>query len=314
MAENMSSEQLLEQAKSVWSMLDDLSETDPEAYKRFIDQQVKGAKEDMEQLQPPQPSFCITTFKLPEVIPYKVYINVCSWDRVPAPESEKDPIPIMTGQLQEHQEKGKPYATIDAIFNTTTLQQIEYKQDHRNLLVHLALDYLEAHKQISVSRNYKNLKIKYKGNADDLKKYLYPRAKGGNEEPKGIGTNPGNISKDSLLSQLSSIAVSETVEDLGLSLLGNSSKQDKRNLIQEISSSAVRSQEIVPVYNVAVKNSSEGRPRRLVVTVELPGVLSVADCDLEISEVPVKDEETSATFNKSKHKLTIKIPTRVGDS
>lgn len=64
MAAEVGSETLLGQADSVWKMLDDLAESDPEAYKRFID---KTLKEGSNMFKPPEPCFCISTVLVSEV-------------------------------------------------------------------------------------------------------------------------------------------------------------------------------------------------------------------------------------------------------
>ena len=64
MAAEVGSETLLGQADSVWKMLDDLAESDPEAYKRFI---VKTLKEGSNVFKPPEPCFCISTVLVSEV-------------------------------------------------------------------------------------------------------------------------------------------------------------------------------------------------------------------------------------------------------
>lgn len=52
------SESLLNQADSMWKILDDLADSDPEAYKRFID---KTLKEGSTFFKSPEPCFCIST-------------------------------------------------------------------------------------------------------------------------------------------------------------------------------------------------------------------------------------------------------------
>ena len=52
------SDVLLGQADSMWKILDDLAESDPEAYQRFID---KTLKEGSDLFKPPEPCFCIST-------------------------------------------------------------------------------------------------------------------------------------------------------------------------------------------------------------------------------------------------------------
>lgn len=57
MAEQKGSD-ILNQADSMWKMLDDLADSDPEAYKKFID---KTLKEGSTYFKPPEPCFCIST-------------------------------------------------------------------------------------------------------------------------------------------------------------------------------------------------------------------------------------------------------------
>ena len=60
-------EQLLQQAQQVWSMLDDMADKDPQAYRRFMDKQ---SKEQQELTAPPQPHMCVRTrFQVSELDP-----------------------------------------------------------------------------------------------------------------------------------------------------------------------------------------------------------------------------------------------------
>lgn len=53
-----SSDSMMKQAQQVWSMLDDMAENDPQAYKAFIDKQAAERKEFM---APPEPHMCVQT-------------------------------------------------------------------------------------------------------------------------------------------------------------------------------------------------------------------------------------------------------------
>lgn len=57
MAEQKGSD-ILNQADSMWKMLDDLADSDPEAYKKFIDKTLKAG---CTYFKPPEPCFCIST-------------------------------------------------------------------------------------------------------------------------------------------------------------------------------------------------------------------------------------------------------------
>ncbi len=49
---------MMNQAQQIWSMLDDMSQNDPQAYRKFIDKQLKEGREAM---KPPEPNMCIKT-------------------------------------------------------------------------------------------------------------------------------------------------------------------------------------------------------------------------------------------------------------
>ena len=54
--DNFIPEGMSTQAQQIWSMLDDMAENDPAAYRKFIDRQVKEGKEYM---APPDPHMCV---------------------------------------------------------------------------------------------------------------------------------------------------------------------------------------------------------------------------------------------------------------
>lgn len=58
MSSTDSTEDVLQQVNQFWSMLDDLSENDPEAYRRFIQKQVKDGAE---LTSPPELDSCLRT-------------------------------------------------------------------------------------------------------------------------------------------------------------------------------------------------------------------------------------------------------------
>lgn len=49
---------MMNQAQQIWSMLDDMAQNDPQAYRKFIDKQLKEGREAM---KPPEPNMCIQT-------------------------------------------------------------------------------------------------------------------------------------------------------------------------------------------------------------------------------------------------------------
>lgn len=58
MEKDIGTESMMQQAQHIWSMLDDMAENDPKAYRRFIEKQKAEHKEYM---SPPEPHMCVQT-------------------------------------------------------------------------------------------------------------------------------------------------------------------------------------------------------------------------------------------------------------
>jgi len=61
----LDSDSMMLKAQQVWSMLDDMSESDPKAYRKFIDKQMNERKEF---LSPPETHMCVQTFMVVRII------------------------------------------------------------------------------------------------------------------------------------------------------------------------------------------------------------------------------------------------------
>lgn len=208
---------------------------------------------------------------------------------MPAPKSENDPIPVMVGELQEKTEVKTTYSVVDILVNPVVTKGVANSKDHKNLLVHVALDYLESTKRVQVSRKYKNSKKKIKGDPKTLRQYL--------RHGKERGITPTNLeqqragiseSPESLLKQLSSITVSEGQPEgsTGINLFEKpDSTAPKKGLIEEVLSTNFTALPTAPNYEVLVKEADNCKPRRVLVMVDLPNVLSSSQCQLDACEV-----------------------------
>lgn len=205
-----------------------------------------------------------------------------------APKSENDPIPVMAGELQEKTEGKSTYSVVDVIVNPVVTKGVSNSKDRKNLLVHVALDYLENTEKIQVSRKYKNSKKPFKGDPKNLRKYLrHGREQGINpknpeQQKPGVSENP-----ESLLKQLSSIAVSDSQPDRNapLDLFERSAEKPKKCLIEEVSSTNTAPQPTTPNYEVLVKDVENSKPKRIIIKVGLPNVASSSQCQLDACEV-----------------------------
>lgn len=202
---------------------------------------------------------------------------------MPAPKSENDPVPVMAGELQEKKEGKTMYSVVDIIVNPVVTKGVSNSKDRENLLAHVAMDYLENTKKIQVSRKYKNFKGPFKGDVKTLRQYLRYGKDHGTTANSEKQTSVVSESPSSLLKQLSTIAVTETQleESSGINLF----EKPKKGLIEEVSSTNFAPQPVTPVHKVLVKDAVNSKPRRVVVFVELPNVLSSKDCQLDACEV-----------------------------
>lgn len=61
--------------------------------------------------------------------------------------------------------------------------------------------------------------------------------------------------------------------------------QSRKQLIEEISSPEVREKPTVPVHEIITVRDAEEKPLQIQLTIHLPEVGSVSECDLSISKV-----------------------------
>ena len=145
----------------------------------------------------------------------------------------------------------------------------------------------------------------YKGSKEKVKSSLLDKFGGGktgadkqfendlSELEKSFGPLAGGC-KDSLLKEMSKISLGtqadNDIESLdttqsGIDLLSSnqSSSLGKKGLIEEVSSTENKLEE--PEYHLEIQEEDEDFPRRFMLKIKLPGIKSVKDCDLDISEV-----------------------------
>lgn len=314
-------DKLLQQAQHIWSMLDDMADQDPESYSRFIEKQTKEYKELN---APPQPHMCVRT----QVQRTPLYVNLMSWQRVPKPKSPQDNIPLFAAPLDNIVDKktGETVSTIAIATNPEVLAEygVEAKDaEERKDFINLNLDYVQHLCGQSVDRNFTLLprSIEFKGDLEKAQKYFKDSLKKAMKKDKAEKEAeedpiPDIDLPDSMLSKLAGISSSGTRKDqpnvsshkissdspIILPDTKNEKKPAmKKNLIQELHSEEARLRR--PEY--ALEKSSDDC---LALRVELPGVTSVSQCELDISEDDVK------LYVEGKYELTVHLPSRIDDS
>ncbi|KAH3699174.1 PIH1 domain-containing protein 2-like [Dreissena polymorpha] len=333
------SESVMQQAQQVWSMLDDMADNDPRAYKKFIDKQMAERKEF---LSPAEPHMCVKTWM---VKPQKTtfYINFCTWKRIPEQASPEEAVKVAGSAIgQINEDKGKAAVTAVA-FNEKVLA--EYGRDATNksdqdTLIQIAMDFIERqHSHIKINREYKILDRTHKGSMKMIQESLLQAFR---SKDKDYEENIANMVKnfaplatespETLLGHLhtddevtSMYAKNGTlVDDIkGIKL---DTKPVRKGLIEEVSSTNIMPSLPKPAYDLThqIIDGNEC----LVLKIQLPGVPSVNECELDISKDDVSllvegryelklllpstidDEDSTAKFIKKSSTLTLHMPVK----
>ncbi|XP_027854819.1 PIH1 domain-containing protein 2 isoform X2 [Xiphophorus couchianus] len=312
MSSNGGREDVLQQVSHFWSMLDDLSQSDPAAYRKFIEEQMKRGAEFN---APPELHSCVRT-QILEPKPGLLYINICSWKRVPAPQDQSSSLPLCGGKLERcNAEDQGCFAVLDVALNTSVLQKRKEDKVDINNIYMLALSFAQQQHGMLLSQEYSVVSCSPKGNPDDLQCRLgFQKLPIISKQLERTSQTPA-----ALLRQISSSQRSE--EDSAAQIVCRPAEQTKANLIQVISSTFQGPRE--PEYVVEVKSDAAGVPRSVELTVELPKVRSMSECQLRVSkedvllevedvyhlllEFPktVNEDTAAAVFSKKKRRLTL---------
>lgn len=304
-----SKESLLNQAQNVWTMLDEMAESSPEKYKEFIDKQMKEAKEYM---KPPVPNMCIqSSLQAPKK--WKLYINFCSWQRVPEPKTAEDPIPVIGTDLQKDKEGSDTIIITAVAFNHKILDECgKHSQNttERDLLINLAFKFIESQHNVQISGNYQILggDIVFKGNMEKIQQALMKKTEIVDKEfeqsmselQRNFAPLPSDA-KEVILNKFANIAVSEESNIGGnmkthqngfdIKLPSSEGGKKKKGLIEEINKTETTDMKTMcPKYTLACIKDQNGTVEAIKVKIMLDGVSSVKECCLDISKDDLKLE------------------------
>jgi len=344
MASN-SSENTMKQAQHIWSMLDDLAAQNPEAYRKFID---KHLTEGREAMRPPEPHMCVRTVIKQQTKHEALFINIMDWPRIPAPKSDEDPIPTLGCSLfTVSDDDGSTVTVVPVAFNSKVLQDYGIDSslmEERRLLINLAIDYIEDQNKVTLSRDFVVLpkSTQCKGPVAKSKDVLLKKFSGKDtafsnelgELEKTFGPLAAGC-KDALLQDLSCISSRDDEVDNAMFQKATSGSQPQLKLPGETVKSGVKLIEEVRSTEThlvrpdcTIEIVSDDSAKLLVIRIHLPGVSSVRECSLEISDddlnlvvpdryelalsfperiVPFCDKQ-SAKFSKRTSVLTLTVP------
>ncbi|XP_066534199.1 PIH1 domain-containing protein 2 isoform X2 [Hoplias malabaricus] len=309
----VSQRDVLQRVDQFWSLLDEMSQNSPGAYKTFIERQLQ---QGVEHFSPPKPHCCLrTTIQPNEGL---LYVNVCGWKRVPAPTSHIEPVPLCGGRLETIDEKNENYYIVDVAFNPEVLQRAEGDTQEKEQIHLLALCFIQQQHRLNLSQHFTIPKAKLKGSELDMKCRLMALHQSNSSNPK-----PKPEPAPSLLQQISSLRMEETKEDSTIQLSVRQKEAKARPGLIEVISCTESAQPQQPKHHITVYSDSTDTSRKLKLRVELPGVQSVSQCRLSITQddilleveemyylhlrfpEAVNEETCHALYNKKKHLLTV---------
>ncbi|XP_031729406.1 PIH1 domain-containing protein 2 isoform X2 [Anarrhichthys ocellatus] len=304
---------VFQQVDQFWSILDDLSQDDPAAYRKFMEKQLK---EGAEFCAPPELDSCLCT-EILEPKKGSLYINICSWKRVPAPQDPSMPLPVCAGTLETDTHEGQSwYSVLDVALNPAVLQAS--KKDKTEVYM-LALSFAQQQHGMSLSQQYTVVSCSPKSSPDDVHRRLgFRQWPNTSRQPDTASQNPA-----ALLQQISSLRSEKQHKEPAAQIISRPAEHKKKDLIQVISTTFVQPQK--PEYQLEVKTDTVGVAQSMELTVDLPKVCSMSECQLRISkddvllevedvyylllELPktVIEDTAYAIFNKKTRRLTLRV-------
>ncbi|KAH0623336.1 hypothetical protein JD844_031552 [Phrynosoma platyrhinos] len=267
------SEDMLAKASQLWTMLDDMAESNPESYRQFMQQQLKDAKQ---YYAPPEPWLCLRTHILEDTAEKTLFVNICKWNRVPAPASPSERVPLTAGKMEEVTDKSGCYSILDIAYNPSVLERGENDPADKDQLIRLSLKYIEEHYNITLSHSYSTAKFKLQGSLQKMRQSLR------REQAPPVPFPQKSTRTEVTLNQLRSIIEKEESRDV--SLLMKNKAPAKTCLIEEISSTESPEELHTPAYEITTTKDTNGKPLKIELKVELPGVHSVSECHLSVSK------------------------------
>ncbi|XP_056399283.1 PIH1 domain-containing protein 2 [Hyla sarda] len=309
-------DQLLSQVNQFWSMLDDMAENSPQSYQKFIQRHLEEGKESM---APPEQHLCLQT-KILDPDEQLLFINICEWKKIPSPESDKHPVPLMAGELKDISDG----AVISIAYSPEVLKKADKDPTEQDQLIRLAMKYIEQQHKVTLCHSYCIAPFKLKGTVQQMRRSL----EGIGQKQKKTKGRTEDVPDRSLLDQLRNIAVKDEEKEepkTPIVIMAETKTKPNVGLIEVMSSTELNEDDLAPPpqHELSVIRDEAGSPQKLILTAYLQGVHSVSRCDLNVSkddlmlEVPgkfklhldlpelVNEDTVTAKYNKANSTLTV---------
>jgi hypothetical protein len=168
------------EAQNIWSMLEDMSQNDPTAYREFIANQMKENAMSSRKRFTPKPGFVVKFAVEVKGAKQKLFINCCCHECIDIPKNpnnRKDvprdtrsvpntsnlEIPLAIGELMSRSIQGDLCQVVDAVFHPWVIERAAWDSKFKNDVIQLASTWVEEEKDIILIRPGKIIKSLYKG-------------------------------------------------------------------------------------------------------------------------------------------------------
>lgn len=238
-------------------------------------------------------------FQLPEVIPVRnYYLNFAAWPQLPKPETESSPIAIATSDIRKEVVLKEWAYVIDIALNPITFPpNDDANQTAKCVLIELAFRHVESKFSLKLSRKHKMLDEKYIGNMDNLLNFMCPTSlkstladavhgvdKNLNfEQIKKFCHDTGDTNANKNSQQKSSI--DQVAQGNKQSVSSNNVHNNELKELKTVSNKQQNNQQKDKLARPKVEMIVNKETSRVDITVYLPLVESVQECDLDLAEV-----------------------------
>ncbi|RHY92902.1 hypothetical protein DYB35_001149 [Aphanomyces astaci] len=168
------------EAQNIWSMLDDMSQNDPEAYREFIANQVTDESKAARKKFTPTPGFVVKYHTVQGSTKQKLFMNCCSHGCVAIPKNPNNgkdvpndtrmvpstsnlEIPLAIGELRSLANQDETSQVVDAVFHPWVLERAQWDAKFKADAMQLASTWVEKEKGITLIPPGKVIKSLYKG-------------------------------------------------------------------------------------------------------------------------------------------------------
>lgn len=301
----------LKQADSIWRMLDQMAENDPDNYQKFISKHLNDGKE---YFALPQPEMVVVTHtcKRGGKIDKRVFINFFSWARVPAPKDPQGAIPMTGGQCTEGISANTYVCCLGlskSVFEELEKKKGSNKDQEIGAVVGVSMKYLEHGCNMPrMTTNFKILEGEKFGGSDikNLRKALM-ESKDAVEARNGISQMAQefeNSSPNQREAMLRKVEEEAKLRSSGVSGIQTTSGDEtsaptiripgtnedakdkpKKNLIQELKPEDRPLQRPVHTLTVLHKPNANGKTiREFQLKMALPQLSSAEDLEVDVGE------------------------------